>query len=134
MYKLIPFFFQANLGKMDDREDCISIIISNLALVQCQGIVVGFVASVVAIVMDLLSNGIFDFDESLLLCASAIVTASIASFALGLVMVGVIIVSRKCRINPDNVATPIAGIAKSALLKCAFLTKISSYQRSTKFR
>ena len=105
----IEFFFQANLGKMDDREDCISIIISNLALVQCQGIVVGFVASVVAIVMDLLSNGIFDFDESLLLCASAIVTASIASFALGLVMVGVIIISRKCRINPDNVATPIAG-------------------------
>ena len=94
---------------MDDREDCISIIISNLALVQVQGIVVGFVASVVAIVMDLLSNGIFDFDESLLLCASAIVTASIASFALGLVMVGVILISRRCRINPDNVATPIAG-------------------------
>ena len=106
---------------MDDREDCISIIISNLALVQCQGIVVGFVASVVAIVMDLLSNGIFDFDESLLLCASAIVTASIASFALGLVMVGVILISRKCRINPDNVATPIAGITKVKI--SAFLTK-----------
>ena len=124
--------FQANLGKMDDREDCISIIISNLALVQCQGIVVGFVASVVAIVMDLLSNGIFDFDESLLLCASAIVTASIASFALGLVMVGVILISRKCRINPDNVATPIAGITKVKL--SAILSKISSNQRSTEFR
>ena len=112
---LINSLFQANLGKMDDREDCISIIISNLALVQCQGIVVGFVASVVAIVMDLLSNGIFDFDESLLLCASAIVTASIASFALGLVMVGVILISRKCRINPDNVATPIAGIITNSV-------------------
>ena len=94
---------------MDDKNECTSMIVSNLALVQCQGIVVGFVASMVAVVMDLFSAGAFDLDHALLLCASAIVTASIASFALGLVMVGVILVSRKCKVNPDNVATPIAG-------------------------
>ena len=37
------------------------------------------------------------------------VTASIASFILGLVMVLVILVSRHFNINPDNVATPIAA-------------------------
>ena len=37
------------------------------------------------------------------------VTASIASFLLGLVMVLVILVSRRFNVNPDNVATPIAA-------------------------
>ena len=66
-----------------------SLIVSNLALVQCQGIVVGFVASLVAIVMDAMKGGDIDLDHTLLLCASSVVTASIASFALGLVMVSI---------------------------------------------
>ena len=37
------------------------------------------------------------------------VTASIASFILGLVMVLVILLSRHFNVNPDNVATPIAA-------------------------
>ena len=41
---------------MDRREDCISLVISNLALVQCQGIVVGFVASIVAVIMDFMKG------------------------------------------------------------------------------
>ena len=49
-------FFQANLGNLDRREDCISLVISNLALVQCQGIVVGFVASIVAVIMDFMKG------------------------------------------------------------------------------
>ena len=40
---------------------------------------------------------------------SSVVTASIASFILGLVMVLVILLSRKFNVNPDNVATPIAA-------------------------
>ena len=96
-------FFQANLGNLDRREDCISLVISNLALVQCQGIVVGFVASIVAVIMDFMKGGELDLDHTLLLCASAVVTASIASFLLGLVMVAVIILCRRCHINPDNV-------------------------------
>merc|ERR1719232_697397 len=75
---------QANLGNLDRKDDCISMVISNLALVQCQGIVVGFVASIVAIVMDAMKGGEIDLDHILLLCASSVVTASIASFALGL--------------------------------------------------
>lgn len=116
---------QANMGKMDDKNECTSLIVSNLALVQCQGIVVGFVASMVAVAMDLFSAGAFDFDHALLLCASAIVTASIASFALGLVMVGVILFSRKCKVNPDNVATPIAA-SLGDLITLSLLSWIAS--------
>ena len=45
----------------------------------------------------------------LLLGASSMSTAAVASFLLGTVMVGVIVVSHTVRINPDNVATPIAA-------------------------
>ena len=50
-----------------------------------------------------------DSHKALVLAASSIVTASAASFILGIVMVGVIAVSRRYNVNPDNVATPIAA-------------------------
>lgn len=116
---------QANLGKMDTRSDCVSMVTSNLALVQCQGIVVGFVASLVAMVMDWLPEGRVNIDHALLLCAASIVTASIASFVLGLVMIAVILLSRRCKINPDNVATPIAA-SLGDLVTLALLSWIAS--------
>jgi len=100
---------QANLGNLDSRSQCTSIVLSNLALIQCQGIVIGFAASVFAAVMDTITTGSFDFKHGILLSAASMVTASIASFALGVVMVVVIVLSRKFRVNPDNVATPIAA-------------------------
>jgi hypothetical protein len=60
-------------------------------------------------IMDFIPEGTFSVDHGLLLAAASVVTASIASFLLGLVMVIVILLSRKFKINPDNVATPIAG-------------------------
>lgn len=84
-------------------------ILGNLILVQCQGIVVGFLASLVGMAMGWLPEGKFDIDHGLLLCASAVVTASIASFALGVVMIGVILLAKRFKCNPDNVATPIAA-------------------------
>jgi len=77
--------------------------------VQCQAIVVGFLGSVVAIVMGAFRNGTVSLDHAYLLCASSLVTASLASFVLGLITAGVIVFSRHCHINPDNVATPIAA-------------------------
>lgn len=76
---------------------------------QCQAIVVGFLGSVVAIVMGAFRNGTVSLDHAYLLCASSLVTASLASFVLGLITAGVIVFSRHCHINPDNVATPIAA-------------------------
>ncbi|KAG0719862.1 Solute carrier family 41 member 1 [Chionoecetes opilio] len=99
----------ANLGHLDKRDDCLSMIVGNMALIQCQALVVGFLASVAAVVMGWIPEGHFDLLHALLLCAAALVTASFASFILSLIMVGVILLSRKCNINPDNVATPIAA-------------------------
>ncbi|XP_046405170.1 solute carrier family 41 member 1-like [Ischnura elegans] len=115
----------ANLGHMDSPKEQWSMIIGNLSLIQCQAIVVGFLASLAAMVMGWVPEGKFNVDHGLLLCASSLVTASLASFILGLVMVAVIVLSRRCNVNPDNVATPIAA-SLGDLTTLALLSWISS--------
>jgi solute carrier family 41 len=51
--------------------------------VQCQATVVGFLASLAAMIMGWVPEGKFDVAHGLLLCASSLVTASLASFMLG---------------------------------------------------
>ncbi|XP_060537230.1 solute carrier family 41 member 1-like [Cylas formicarius] len=99
----------ANLGHLDTRKQKLSLITGNLALILCQAIVVGFLASVAAVVFGWVPTGVINIKHALLLCASSIVTAFGASFVLGIVMIGVIMFSRRLNINPDNVATPIAA-------------------------
>lgn len=117
---------QANLGHMDTRKNSAIIAISNLALIQCQGIVVGFVAAILAVVMDYFTTKQFDWPHGLIISTASVVTASIASFLLGLVMVLVIVTSRRFNINPDNVATPIAA-ALGDLTTLALLSWIASF-------
>jgi solute carrier family 41 len=93
---------QANLGYMDTPKQQWSLIVGNLSLIQvfnttncvsnniliflffqCQAIVVGFLASMAAMIMGWIPEGKFDIDHGLLLCASSLVTASLASFVLG---------------------------------------------------
>ena len=100
----------SNLGKLDWSVSGWSMILGNLVLVQSQGIVIGFLASIVGMLMAWLPQpDKFNMDHALLLCSSAMVTASIASLVLGLVMVAVILLARRLRCDPDNVATPIAA-------------------------
>ncbi|XP_074646539.1 solute carrier family 41 member 1-like [Tubulanus polymorphus] len=100
---------QANLGKMDSPKEKWLMIGGNMALIQAQAIVVGFLASMAAMIFGWIPKGKFDIDHGLLLCCSSIVTASIASLILGAIMILVVLGSRQCKINPDNVATPIAA-------------------------
>ena len=59
---------------------------------QCQAIVVGFCASIAAVLMGWIPEGKFDIFHGLLISASAVLTASIASFVLGTF-------SKKCKIR-----------------------------------
>ena len=90
---------------------------------------VGALASLAAVVMGWVLKGKFDIHHASLLCASSLVTATLASFILGSVMVAVVICSRKCKINPDNVATPIAA-SLGDLTTLALLSAISRFLHS----
>lgn len=70
---------------------------------------IGLLASLAAVILGWVPEAQFDKHHALLLCASALVTASVVSFVLGLVMVAVILFSRHVNIYPGNVATPIAA-------------------------
>ncbi|KAM9444088.1 solute carrier family 41 member 1 [Clarias gariepinus] len=115
----------ANIGQMDTAKEMWKMIIGNLALIQVQATVVGFLASIAAVIFGWIPEGQFKIGHAVLLCASSVATAFIASLLLGLIMIGVIIGSRKVGINPDNVATPIAA-SLGDLITLALLSGIST--------
>uniref|UniRef100_A0A8C5P758 Solute carrier family 41 member n=1 Tax=Leptobrachium leishanense TaxID=445787 RepID=A0A8C5P758_9ANUR len=115
---------QANIGQMETSKERWAMITGNMALIQVQATVVGFLSSIAAVVFGWIPDGLFRMDDALLLCASSVSTAFIASLILGLIMVGVILGSKKLGINPDNVATPIAA-SLGDLVTLALLAGIS---------
>uniref|UniRef100_A0A8C9SIA8 Solute carrier family 41 member n=1 Tax=Scleropages formosus TaxID=113540 RepID=A0A8C9SIA8_SCLFO len=98
-----------NVGKMDSTSEKWNLIIGNLALKQVQAAVVGFLAAVAAVILGWIPNGGFQLSHAVLLCSSSVATAFTASLLQGIIMVGVIVGSKRKGINPDNVATPIAA-------------------------
>ncbi|XP_021030055.1 solute carrier family 41 member 2 [Mus caroli] len=113
-----------NVGKMDSPIEKWNLIIGNLALKQVQATVVGFLAAVAAIILGWIPEGKYYLSHSILLCSSSVATAFIASLLQGIIMVGVIVGSKKTGINPDNVATPIAA-SFGDLITLAILAWIS---------
>ncbi|XP_066490178.1 solute carrier family 41 member 2 isoform X1 [Tiliqua scincoides] len=113
-----------NIGKMDSPIEKWNLIIGNLALKQVQATVVGFLAALAAVILGWIPEGKYHLDHSVLLCSSSVATAFIASLLQGIIMVGVIVGSKKTGINPDNVATPIAA-SFGDLITLAILAWIS---------
>lgn len=114
----------ANLGTMESGNNKWRICTGNLCLIQVQAIVVGFLASIVAIIIGVVipSDKHYVYTHAILLCASSLLTAAVASFVLGVLMVFVILFSKRLNLNPDNIATPIAAslgdVTTLGLLSC----------------
>ncbi|CAG9570222.1 unnamed protein product [Danaus chrysippus] len=100
---------QANLGNMRLPREVISMVVGNISLVQVQAIVAATVVSMFAVVVNTITDRQFNGSYVLLLIASAVFTATTTCFVLDFVMVIVIFASQKFKVNPDNVATPLAA-------------------------
>ncbi|XP_045885404.1 solute carrier family 41 member 2-like isoform X2 [Micropterus dolomieu] len=80
---------QANIGQMDTAKDMWKMVMGNLALIQVQATVVGFLASIAAVIFGWIPEGHFRLGHAVLLCASSVATAFIASLLLGVVFASV---------------------------------------------
>ncbi|KAG9339918.1 hypothetical protein JZ751_022231 [Albula glossodonta] len=111
---ITEIFILVNVGKMDSPIEKWNLIIGNLALKQVQATVVGFLAAVAAVRPEEVLASI-EFN-----------TLAVSTFCppSGIIMVGVIVGSKKTGINPDNVATPIAA-SFGDLITLAILAWIS---------
>nr|KAF6423808.1 solute carrier family 41 member 3 [Rousettus aegyptiacus] len=72
----------ANTGQIDDPRDQHRVISSNLALIQVQATIMGLLAAMAALLLGAVSRGELDFAKMELLCASSVITAFLAAFAL----------------------------------------------------
>ncbi|XP_063630144.1 solute carrier family 41 member 1-like isoform X3 [Cydia splendana] len=100
---------QANLGNMTSTREILSMVVGNVSLVQVQAIVAATVVAIFAIVINIITDKTFNGDYVLLLISSAVFTATTTCFILDFVLVMVIICSHRFKVNPDNVATPLAA-------------------------
>lgn len=110
---------QANLGNMHSLREIVKMIVGNIALVQIQAIVAAILVAIFAIIVgsiqDLVhkeegSEGVpFEWNYALLLATSSVCTATSSCFILDFAMIAVIMISHRCKMNPDNLATPLAA-------------------------
>ncbi|KAM4573444.1 solute carrier family 41 member 2 [Odontesthes bonariensis] len=111
-----------NAGRMETAREKWMLIVGNLALKQLQATVLGLLASVMATLLGWMAEGKMPFDHIVLLCSTSVSTAFVSSLLQGVIVVGVIIGSKRLGINPDNVATPMAAsfgdLITLALLAC----------------
>ncbi|OBS80592.1 hypothetical protein A6R68_21205 [Neotoma lepida] len=116
----------ANTGQIDDCQERYRIISSNLAVVQVQATVVGFLAALASLLLGMVSREELDWTKVAVLCTSSVITAFLAALALGILMVCIVIGARKFGVNPDNIATPIAA-SLGDLITLSILALISSF-------
>ncbi|ORY61906.1 hypothetical protein BCR35DRAFT_295458 [Leucosporidium creatinivorum] len=125
------FSTSANIGELDLRLTRRSLILGNLALLQVQALIVSLISGLLSFLLGLLSrrgvhhalqhpvynpnNGGVDeslrggyFEALLVLCVSML-AASISSGVLGSFMCSLVVLCRRYKVNPDNIATPLAS-------------------------
>lgn len=128
------FSTHSHLGHIQTKEDLLSLTCANLSLNQCLAIVISLSASILSVVIHLITTEVpFNLQDLLLISATALLTSSVTSFILDLLMIFVVQVSSYYNINPDNVATPIAASLgdMTALILCSFVAKLFYEIRGT---
>ncbi|CAG8461362.1 629_t:CDS:2 [Paraglomus brasilianum] len=124
---------KSNLGELDQASVRDALIWGNLALLQVQALIVGAVAGFFSFSEELVFHPHSNtYSESMLVIVASMVCATLSSMILGTFMCALIIVSRKFRINPDNIACPMAS-ALGDLLTLVILAVCSDFLQKYMF-
>ncbi|EFN82421.1 solute carrier family 41 member 3 [Harpegnathos saltator] len=101
---------QVNLGNMHNFRETVKMIIGNIVLVQIQAIVAATCVALFAMTVGAITmNNTFVWNHAVLLATSSISTATSSCFILDFLLIGVIMLSYRFKMNPDNLATPLAA-------------------------
>ncbi|XP_055354296.1 solute carrier family 41 member 2-like isoform X2 [Paramacrobiotus metropolitanus] len=101
---------QMNTGGFEDRKRKWKIIGCNVALNQVLSTAVGFLASILAVTMYAINHkGEVQTRNVLLVLGTAMLSACSTSVIQDTVMIGTILFAKRYHLNPDNIATPVAG-------------------------
>ncbi|VDM44168.1 unnamed protein product [Toxocara canis] len=98
----------SNKGELQKKEEVLWTLIYNVCLIETQAIAMSFFAALISLCLSLIHYE-FQFDHAVLVIASAMSAAVVASVTLACLIAGVVVLASKCGVNPDNVSTPIAA-------------------------
>ncbi|KAF9145930.1 hypothetical protein BGX30_005746 [Mortierella sp. GBA39] len=100
----------SNMGLLDTPSSRNAFIKGNLALLQLQSLTVGSVAGLFSFVLGMIVHPTTNnLEEIALMISSSMLCASASSFVLGSFMCGLVLICRHYRVNPDNIAVPLAS-------------------------
>lgn len=100
---------KANCAQMDLPKQQWQIGYSNVSLVQVQSIAVALIVALISAIGTAAAHQTLNLESVKQLLATSLISASASSFVLATLMVIVVILARKCHVNPDNVSTLIAA-------------------------
>ena len=96
---------QANLGRMDSWHGIRDIVFGNFMVIQCQASTVGLFAAICSLAISAIREETrqkISTDSIILLCSTSVVTSIIANTLIATMIIIVILVARRLRINPGN--------------------------------
>ncbi|KAG2217570.1 hypothetical protein INT45_004923 [Circinella minor] len=105
------FSTSANLGDLDDPNTRNSLVWGNLSLIQVQALIAGSIAGLFSFILGIIEHPDepATVSDSILIITSSMISATVSSLVLGVFMCLLIILSRKLKIDPDNIACPMAS-------------------------
>ncbi|KAF9169655.1 hypothetical protein BGX20_010025 [Mortierella sp. AD010] len=100
----------SNMGLLDTPATRNAFIIGNLALLQLQSLTVGSVAGLFSFALGMIVHPTLNnLEEIALMISSSMLCASVSSFVLGSFMCALVLICRYYKVNPDNIACPLAS-------------------------
>jgi len=122
----------ANLGHLDRRTQATNTLAGNIMLVQCQAIIFGFLVFLCSLAQNSLlvsEDQIYknlSYEETILMCSTILITASLGNFLISLKVFLCVIIGRKCCCNPDNIAVPLA-VGENQIILIVLVGWVSDY-------